>query len=1050
MQTDMAAYQGLSRAQLSFEYLHTNSTTHEFLFGALAEMLDNSRDAGATCMDIFTVENDQLRGGYMLCFLDDGVGMSPDEAANVIQFGKSTKRNADLFSIGQYGNGLKSGSMRIGKDFILFTKKGDTMTCLFLSRTFHEQEKIDEVIVPLPSFDVKSKKTISKSPAGKLKHRIEMDLILKYSPFKTEEEVFEQFASIKGRSGTLVIIYNLKLLDSGEPELDIYADPTDVLMAGDTSADDDGVYPERRSFRAYAAVLYVEPKMKIYIQNKKVRTKHLASCLHKPRKYKYTSTRFKTRSEMETAKAVNEAKMKEEKAREAESTARDLEKKTGHGDGKEKMAILRKAQIEASEKRKEANQAKDLAAKKQKSLKEPKTLSFVYGMNIGNRKHDGVFIYNCSRLIRMYEKVGPQLEGGVNCSGVLGYVDVPYIVLEPTHNKQNFEDRKEFRLLLKAMGEHMAQYWKDTSITSQGVTRYWEDLGYVSSNWKDMPSNESKYVRKRAMQLQTMIQCDSCLKWRLLQFSSSNINKVIEDDWTCSQNPDPTHNRCSAAEQKLNIPIGHLKKDNKSAEEKKKNLKEDIKKKQEKLNSMEKFRSVTSRHDLDNDEQDTVVVTPRYQESRIRKTPTASVSRPVGTAQPVFSNNKSSKPVGKASPVISTSGSHTHSVQYARSTSAPSTPSYQRSSSQPATPKTVPSKPKYTVKSKTQVNSRKSQESKTAQTKKSVSPASRALKRSRDVISDDTTSTSSSDDESEKSVEPIKKKKNEKIRQSPAKSIKEIKEIQQDVDSSNISSCEGEAEEIGCKVEAYVNCVWHSGIITHSSKSKVKVKFDDYPKDKFDKWYERTDDQLRFLEDNSKAMPVLKLGKRGLNLVKEASEPEKTKTTEEPKKVVKVTKSDDEEKADTKEADTTMMPTTTTQHGYTKEQIDELVTKAALADKMSLSYRKCLRYFLPPNWIMTKDDINKLSLEEVSEFKLEQFFDSYEKGLRDLVGTFQHEAFEKKKVAEAATTKLTSLRKMIAQLLKSINEEEINIDEDTDGEVIEELLAACVRQAMQE
>ena len=37
------------------------------------------------------------------------------------------------------------GSMRIGNDMIIFTKKNDTQTCLFLSRTFHELEKIDEV-----------------------------------------------------------------------------------------------------------------------------------------------------------------------------------------------------------------------------------------------------------------------------------------------------------------------------------------------------------------------------------------------------------------------------------------------------------------------------------------------------------------------------------------------------------------------------------------------------------------------------------------------------------------------------------------------------------------------------------------------------------------------------------------------------------------------------------------------------------------------------------------------------------------------------------------
>lgn len=38
-----------------------------------------------------------------------------------------------------------SGSMRIGKDFILFTKKDNKLTCLFLSRTFHEEEGLDEV-----------------------------------------------------------------------------------------------------------------------------------------------------------------------------------------------------------------------------------------------------------------------------------------------------------------------------------------------------------------------------------------------------------------------------------------------------------------------------------------------------------------------------------------------------------------------------------------------------------------------------------------------------------------------------------------------------------------------------------------------------------------------------------------------------------------------------------------------------------------------------------------------------------------------------------------
>jgi hypothetical protein len=71
----MDQYDCLNKAQLSFEYLHTNSTTHTFLFGALAELVDNSRDAGTRNLDIYTCKDPSLRGGFYLAFLDDGCGM---------------------------------------------------------------------------------------------------------------------------------------------------------------------------------------------------------------------------------------------------------------------------------------------------------------------------------------------------------------------------------------------------------------------------------------------------------------------------------------------------------------------------------------------------------------------------------------------------------------------------------------------------------------------------------------------------------------------------------------------------------------------------------------------------------------------------------------------------------------------------------------------------------------------------------------------------------------------------------------------------------------
>ena len=51
------------------------------------------------------------------------------------------------------------------------------------------------------------------------KHQLEMSIIYKYSPFHSEEELFKQFDLIKGTHGTLICIYNVKLLDNGDPEL---------------------------------------------------------------------------------------------------------------------------------------------------------------------------------------------------------------------------------------------------------------------------------------------------------------------------------------------------------------------------------------------------------------------------------------------------------------------------------------------------------------------------------------------------------------------------------------------------------------------------------------------------------------------------------------------------------------------------------------------------------------------------------------------------------------------------------------------------------------
>ena len=66
-----------------------------------------------------------------------------------------------------------------------------------------------------------------------------MELILRYSPFKTEAAFMQEFDHMDSTSGTLVIIYNMKLLDSGEPELDHKTNRFDILLSNPEGRDFD-------------------------------------------------------------------------------------------------------------------------------------------------------------------------------------------------------------------------------------------------------------------------------------------------------------------------------------------------------------------------------------------------------------------------------------------------------------------------------------------------------------------------------------------------------------------------------------------------------------------------------------------------------------------------------------------------------------------------------------------------------------------------------------------------------------------------------------------
>ncbi|KFZ57676.1 MORC family CW-type zinc finger protein 2, partial [Podiceps cristatus] len=715
----------------------------------------------------------------------------------------------------------------------------------------------------------------------------------------------------------------------------------------------------------------------------------------------------------------------EEKAREAESKARALELRLGGDLTRESRVTLRQVQNSAITMRREADVKKRIKDAKQRALKEPKELHFIFGVNIEQRELDGMFIYNCSRLIKMYEKVGPQLEGGMACGGVVGVVDVPYLVLEPTHNKQDFADAKEYRHLLKAMGEHLAQYWKDVAIAQRGIIKFWDEFGYLSANWNQPPSSELRYKRRRAMEIPTTIQCDVCLKWRTLPFQLSSVEKNYPDSWVCSMNPDPEQDRCEAAEQKQKVPLGTLKKDVKSQEEKQKQLTEKIRQQQEKLEALQKTTPIRSQADL-------------------KKLPLEVTTRPAGESQtrpqrprspplpdviknapsrppPSMSLPKSISQLKKSSSAWpNTSTPKLASMLSKEEASTSRTQQHTATAGKSNSTLKMVAKPATTMKPSSAVLQNPKSSRETPSPKAAKVPA---LKKCATVKCQQASTTrkrtlNTTEDGSEEEGEH----KKEKTKRGKFVAVKEEKK-----DSSELTDSAGEEElaelkkaqkDKGLHVEVRVNKEWFTGRVTAVEMGKHavrwKVKFDYVPTDTTprDRWVEKGSEDVRLMKPPS-------------------PEYQAPDTQQEEEVVV----------AEPSTSDSVRIEPDTTGPGSSQETVDLLVQ----------ILRNCLRYFLPPNFPISKNELSSMSSEGLLAFPLKEYFKQYEVGLQNLCNSYQTRADARAKVCEEnlrnserklkeTEEKLQKLRTNIVALLQKVQEDiDINTDDELDA-YIEDLI----------
>ncbi len=181
---------------------------------ALAELIDNAIDARVQGVDI---EIDL--GKEKITVQDNGRGMDKKTAAESIVLGKSNKKAGEL---GQFGLGLKTACMSLGKRFVIetTTKNSDELYIL----TFDEDEFLSQKTSDWSNFEIKVKKGVEKGKSGtkitieKLKVKTYPNLLdvvrkhlgQRFAPFIKNKEVSIRVNTHPLRAEMLKVVPNSK------------------------------------------------------------------------------------------------------------------------------------------------------------------------------------------------------------------------------------------------------------------------------------------------------------------------------------------------------------------------------------------------------------------------------------------------------------------------------------------------------------------------------------------------------------------------------------------------------------------------------------------------------------------------------------------------------------------------------------------------------------------------------------------------------------------------------------------------------------------------
>ncbi|CAL8344689.1 unnamed protein product [Boreogadus saida] len=139
-------------------------------------------------------------------------------------------------------------------------------------------------------------------------------------------------------------------------------------------------------------------------------------------------------------------------------------------------------------------------------------------------------MYHKNRLIKAYHRVGCQKDASNKQGiGVIGVIECNF--LEPTHNKQDFDNTDKYRNAIRSVANKLEEYFKEIRFKRK------------NSN----PSNNVPIEEEEKCPDQNWAQCDKCQKWRRMP-EGINPDKIPEE-WFCYINPDPQFRHCVTMEE---------------------------------------------------------------------------------------------------------------------------------------------------------------------------------------------------------------------------------------------------------------------------------------------------------------------------------------------------------------------------------------------------------------------------------------------------------------------------------------------------------------------